>query len=295
MSEENYLTLRKLLNENLLMELILFLLLFFLILTQEWSNILLMILPLISFGFSMVLEMIGVNKWRLQSKDSPIRYNPLGSEKKIASRLYYTSIIQLVLLFWLGAESLYRPQMINFYSLIFISLYVFTYTFGYYWIFIDLWKYAKISIMFNQSDIEGINVDIKSIKKEYNQVLSDLKLKNFKLISIGSLIVFLALNLINISFILMQLGGNFIGIVFVLPGTGVESSGPITIPLFIFVIIILSPLLSIIFLIFSYKDINNINNKTIHKIIAPLPEDVQTTIIKNLKFLNKKFREAMNV
>ncbi len=295
MSEENYLTLRKLLNENLLMELILFLLLFFLILTQEWSNILLMILPLISFGFSMVLEMIGVNKWRLQSKDSPIRYNPLGSEKKIASRLYYTSIIQLVLLFWLGAESLYRPQMINFYSLIFISLYVFTYTFGYYWIFIDLWKYAKISIIFNQSDIEGINVDIKSIKKEYNQVLSDLKLKNFKFISIGSLIVFLALNLINISFILMQLGGNFIGIVFVLPGTGVESSGPITIPLFIFVIIILSPLLSIIFLIFSYKDINNINNKTIHKIIAPLPEDVQTTIIKNLKFLNKKFREAMNV
>ena len=99
MSEENYLTLRKLLNENLLMELILFLLLFFLILTQEWSNILLMILPLISFGFSIVLEMIGVNKWRLQSKDSPIRYNPLGSEKKIASRLYYTSIIQLVLVY----------------------------------------------------------------------------------------------------------------------------------------------------------------------------------------------------
>ena len=292
MSEENYLTLRKLLNESLLMEIILFFLLFLLILTQEWSSILLLILPLISFGFSLSLEMIGVNKWRLQSKDSPIRYNPLGSERKMSSRLFYTSIIQLILLFWLGAESIYRPQMISFYSLLFISLYIFTYSFGYYWIFIDLWKYAKISIIFNQNDLHGNNINIKSIKKEYHQVINDLKLKNFKKISIGSLIVFLSLNLINFSFILMQLGGTTIGISYILPGTGIESSGPITIPLFIFVVIIVSPFSAFIFLMFSYKDINNINTKTMSKIIAPLPENVQLIINKNLKFLNKKFREA---
>lgn len=295
MSEENYSTLRKLFSESLLMEIILFLLLFLLILTQEWSNILLLILPLISFGFSLFFEMIGVNKWRLQSKESPIRYNPLGSERKISSRLYYTSIIQLILLFWLGAESLYRPQMINSYSLLFNSLYIFTYTFGYYWIFIDLWRYAKISVLINKNDIDGNKSDIKSIKKQYNQVFSGLKIKNFKRISIGSLIIFLLLNLINLVFILIQFAGNPIGILYILPGTGIESSEPIIIPLSIFVVLLISPLSAIIFLIFSYKDINNLNSHRIQKIIAPLPKNIQILIRKNLEFLNKKFQQEMNL
>ena len=122
MSEENYLTLRDFLNESLIMDLVLFLLLFILIVSQEWSNILLTIFPIITFGFSLFFQIIGTNKWRTQYKHSPIVYNPLGAEKKHATRLGFITVILMTLIFWLGAESLYHPQLIdNYYFFINIS------------------------------------------------------------------------------------------------------------------------------------------------------------------------------
>ncbi|MFX1273793.1 MAG: hypothetical protein ACFFAT_02015 [Promethearchaeota archaeon] len=295
MSEQNYQPLRKLLNESLIMEIVLFLLLFILNISQEWSNILLMLFPLITFSFSLFFKMIGINKWRIQHANTPIIYNPLGAEKIHSSRLFFCSIIQLILLYWLGAESLYRPQLIGLYSIFFIPIYFFTYTFGYYWIFIDLWKYSKISIFISQNDLSEIISDYKTIRNDFKEVFSKLKIKSFKIISIGSLIVFISVNLINLVFTLLQLIGLNFGFFYILPGTGIESSEPMMIPYFIFIILIASPISAILFLLLSYRDLKGLNLTRIQKLIAPLPENIQLMIKRNLKLLDKKLKEYLNI
>ena len=293
MSEENYFTLRDFLNESLLMDLVLFLLLFMLIASQEWSNILLAVFPMITFGFSLFFQIIGTNKWRTQYKNSPIIYNPLGAERKNANRLGYSAIIQLILVFWLGAESLYHPQLIDNYYFFFNLIFSFSYTFGFYWIFIDLWKNSNISILIEEADMMSIDGDFKSIKKNVKGILSSLKLGKFKQISLGSLIIFLILNLVNLIFALLIFLGSNLGISYVLPGTGIESSGPVILPCTIFVIIIISPLSAIIFLILSYKDINDLKIEKVNEILASLPENIRVSIEKNLLLLSKKFRKEM--
>ncbi len=294
MSEKNYIPLRKFLNESLVRDFLIFLLLFLLILTQEWSNILLVLFPLISFGFSLFFKTISGNKWRFQSEESPIIYNPIGSEKKHSSRLFFTSIVQLVLLFWIGAESFYRPQMINFYSFFFNPLFIFIYTFGYYWIFIDLWKFSKISVILDHNDMEEIGGDYKFVQRHYNQVFSKLKIKKFKKISMGSLIVFIFLNITNLAFILYQLKGINFGFYYTLPGTGIETSEPIMISYFIYVVLIVPPLSTITFLRISYKDINNLELKNIQELVSPLPDDIQQIILKNIKLLHRNFKKHMS-
>lgn len=272
MSEEDYLSLRKLLNEHLLRDLILFFLLFFFIVAQEWTNLFLMIFPIIIFSFALIFRFISTNKFRLF--DANIIYNPLGSERNHANRLNFCALVQLVLLFWIGSESLNRPQLVDNYSVFFNILFIFAFSFGFYWIFIDSWKNSKIEILIDDPNIK--------------EVLSTLKLKNFKNISIISLILFLIINLLNVLISLLTFFGFIPGIQCVLPGTGLESSGPLTISLVYFITIVVSPLSAIIFLKISYKDVKNFSHEKLSKILELLPEEVQLIIRDNLKSLDEK-------
>ena len=146
MSEEKDLSVRDLLNEHIVRDLILFLLLFFLVMNQEWENVLLLIFPLVSFSFSFVFSIINANKWRTEFESSHLIYNPLGSEKRISERLQFCTLAQLILLFWIGAESFYRPQLMDDYYFYFISVFVFLYTFGFFWMFLDMWKHGRTEI-----------------------------------------------------------------------------------------------------------------------------------------------------
>jgi len=158
MSEKNtdqeFLLLRELLNESLLRDLIIFVIFFLFILAQSWKNIFLLLFPVITYTFSLFFRLINANKWRLSIFDKTITYNPLGLEKKHANRLIFTALLQLILLFWIGGESYYHPQLIQTYDIFFNILFNFIYTFGFYWILIDIWKYAKITIKIS-SNIEG--------------------------------------------------------------------------------------------------------------------------------------------
>jgi hypothetical protein len=203
-----------------------------------------------------------------------IIYNPLGSEGTHANRLNFCALVQLILIFWIGSESLNRPQLIDNYSVFFNILFIFTFSFGYYWIFIDLWKTSKIEIFVDDLDIK--------------EILSSLKLKNFKFISIISLLLFLVLNLLNVAFSLFTFFGFIPGIPFFLPGTGLESSGPLYITFISFAAIVISPLSAIFFLKLSSKDVKNFSHEKLSKILEPLPEDVQLIIKDNLKSLNQK-------
>ncbi|GAI87830.1 unnamed protein product [marine sediment metagenome] len=128
MSEDNnnfYLTIKDLINETLIRDLVIFSFLFLLVITQVWENITLLLFPLVTFAFSIFFRIININKWRTEFENPTIAYNPLGLEKKHANRLFFTALFQLILIFWLGAESLYNPHIIDSYFPYFSGLLIF--------------------------------------------------------------------------------------------------------------------------------------------------------------------------
>jgi len=110
MSEHNikefFLPFRNLIRESLIRDIIIFTFIFILTNTQGWDGIFLILFPLITFGFSLFFRIINTNKWRTEFENSLIIYNPLGLESKHANRLFFSALFQLILIFWIGAESL---------------------------------------------------------------------------------------------------------------------------------------------------------------------------------------------
>ncbi|MFW9940878.1 MAG: hypothetical protein ACFFFT_07545, partial [Candidatus Thorarchaeota archaeon] len=116
MSEDNnnfYLSIKDLINESLVRDLIIFGFLFLLVITQIWDNISLLLYPLITFAFSILFRIVNTNKWRTEFDERPIIYNPIGLEKLHANRLFFSALFQLILIFWIGAESLYNPHIVD--------------------------------------------------------------------------------------------------------------------------------------------------------------------------------------
>jgi len=282
MSEKNtdheFLLLRELLNESLLRDLIIFVVFFLFILAQSWKNIFLLLFPVITYAFSLFFRLINANKWRLSIYDNTITYNPLGLEKKHANRLFFTALLQLILLFWIGGESYYHPQLIQTYDIFFNILFNFIYTFGFYWILIDIWKYAKITIKIS-SNIEGDSVI----------VINRLNLKSFKLFYLVNLGTFILLNILNLLIVISTEINGFLGIMYILPGTGIESSLPLKISVISFLIIVISPLIAILLFYLIYKKISYINQSELIEKLQLLPESEQNNVIETLKNINQKY------
>lgn len=274
-AQKGFLKLREILSESILRDVILFAILYLFILAQSWTNIFLLLFPIITFGFSLFFRTINSNKHRIFLENNIIIYNPLGLEKKHANRLNFTSLVQLILLFWIGAESYYHPQLIRTYNLFFNICYPLFFTFGFYWILVDIWKYSKITIGLNGNSSE--------------KLLSSLKVQKFKLLSIANLGSFILINLLNIIFTLFLENSNLFGFSYLLPGTGIENSLPLEISITYFFIIWLSPLLACLLLFLIYKDVNNINQRDLAEYISKLPEKNRNLLIQNLSDINKKF------
>ena len=250
-----------------------------------------MCFPLITFVFALFFKIIDVQRQKSKTKEALILYNPLGSEKVSSHRLNFSAFIQLVFLFWIGAESLYHPQLIHTYYIYFISIFIFFYTFGFYSVFIDLWKYSKIEIMTKKLDLNDSHEDYTNLEN----IISFLKVKSFKIISIINLLVFIILNLLNIIFALLIINNTMPGIENSLPGTGFENSEPLKLSLMVYAILFVSPLISIIFLIINYKDINNFNREKLNKILSSFPKDTQNKILENLILLNEDFKNKLRL
>lgn len=279
-SEKDFLKLREILSESILRDVILFTILYLFILAQSWTNIFLLLFPIITFSFSLFFRTINSNKHRILLESNIIVYNPLGLEKKHANRLNFTSILQLVLLFWIGAESYYHPQLIEIYDLFFNLCYPFFFTFGFFWILIDIWKYSKITIELNDDDPE--------------KLLSFLNVQKFKLLSVVNLGSFILLNFLNILFTLFLENSNLLGFSHFLPGTGVENSLPLELPITYFFIIWMSPLIACLLLFLIYKDINNFNRTEFSNYLNELPEKSRNRLIQNFGDINKKFFRNLN-
>ena len=277
-TKEEFLLLRELLNESLLRDLIIFAIFYLFILAQSWKNIFLLLFPLITYTFSLFFRLINANKWRLSIFDNAITYNPLGLERKHANRLIFTTVLQLILLFWIGGESYYHPQLIQTYGVFFNIIFNFIYTFGFYWVLIDIWKYSKITIE-TKSNIE-INSEI---------LVNKLDLKNFKLIYLINLGTFVLLNILNIVIVTLTEINGFLGIMYILPGTGIESSLPLKISLSSLLIVVISPLVAILLFYLIYKNISSINPSELIEKLQLLPESKQNNIIETLKNINHKY------
>ena len=277
-TKQEFLLLRELLNESLLRDLIIFVIFYLFILAQSWKNIFLLLFPLITYTFSLFFRLINANKWRLSIFDNAITYNPLGLERKHANRLIFTTVLQLILLFWIGGESYYHPQLIQTYGVFFNIIFNFIYTFGFYWVLIDIWKYSKITIE-TKSNIE-INSEI---------LVNKLDLKNFKLIYLINLGTFVLLNILNIVIVTLTEINGFLGIMYILPGTGIESSLPLKISLSSFLIVVISPLVAILLFYLIYKNISSINPSELIEKLQLLPESKQNNIIETLKNINHKY------
>lgn len=299
MSEDNikeyFLPIRDLINENFIRDVITFTFIFILINTQGWDNIFLLLFPLITFGFSLFFRILNTNKWRTEFENSLIIYNPLGLEKKHANRLFFSALFQLILLFWIGAESLYHPHLVEGYFLYFNLLLFFLFSFGFFWIFIDLWKYSRIEII---SD-EKINKDSLIHKSNHSvndkNVLSFLNVKNFKLISILNLLGFLVLNVINSIFTILILFNPSLGIPINLPGSGIMGSEALRISALFHILLLISPLLTVSSLVLNYRQVNRFNRENLDKIIKTYPPNIQIQIIENLKGLNEKIKEQLKI
>jgi hypothetical protein len=290
MSEDNnnfYLSIKDLINETLARDLIIFIFLFLLIITQVWEDISLLLFPIITFAFSLFFRIVNINKWRTEFEERPITYNPIGLEKKHANRLFFSALFQLILIFWIGAESLYNPHRVDQYFPYFNWLFIFLYTFGFLWIFVDLWKHSKVEII-----LSGIN---KENPKTYESLVSFLKLKNFRLIALINLFIFIALNILNSILIITSNQDSLFRIQLNLPGTGSGGSDPITISSLIYFILLISPIFAVISLILAYRDVSNFSKEELDKILEPLPKNIQIVIIEHLKALDNKIKDQLNI
>ena len=93
----------------------------------------------------------------------------------------------------------------------------------------------------------------------------------------------------------MILFNSSLGIPLNLPGTGNMGSEPLKVSALFLTLLIITPLLTSIFLIFNYREINKFNRVNLDEIIKTLPPNVQIQIIENLKGLNKKIKEQMKI
>ena len=299
MSEDNikefFLPIRDLIKESLIRDIIIFTFIFILINTQGWDDIFLLLFPLITFSFSLFFRIINTNKWRTEFENSPIIYNPLGLERKHANRLFFSALFQLILIFWIGAESLYRPHLVEGYFLYFSLLLFFLFSFGFFWIFIDLWKYSRIEIIseekFNKKSV--IHKSNHSINDR--NVLSFLSVKNFRILSIINLLGFIVLNIINSLLTVLILSNPSLGIPLNLPGTGSMGSESLIVSALFYILIFISPILTGTSLILNYRVVNKFNRENLDKIIKNFPPNVQIQIIENLKGLNEKIKEQMKI
>jgi len=280
MSEDNsnkgFLRVREILNETLIRDVFIFVVFYLFILSQSWTNIFLLMFPIITFSFSFFFRIVNTNKHRFILVTDLIIYNPLGLEKKHANRLNFTISLQLILLFWIGAESLYHPHLIQTYDLFFVFLFPLTFSFGFYWILIDVWRYATIAIR------------LEKTKKD--KTISMLNVRRFRLISIANLITFIILNVLNIFFGILIENDLLLGFSYYLPGTGIENSSPLTISIIPFIIIIFSPILASVLLFLIYKDLNSITPADLSNFFKELPEEIRKQLNENFSKINTKFK-----
>ncbi len=265
-NEENLL-LREVLSEGLIRDTIVFLSAFLFIISQEWKNILLLFFPIVNFIFFIFFKIIATNRNHLVQVSNLIYY-PLGSEKKNSSRLYFASMFLSIILLWMGYESYLHPQLIDNFFLSFSILFILIFTFSFLWIFIDIWRYARIKIKFENKKI----------------VFSTLSKNLYLRIILSEFSLFLVLNFLNLLFTLF-LDSEFLSI---FPGLDTGRFNLSYLFGLYCIILIITPIMAIINLNIMYRYLHYHDREVIRAKFETFPEDVQDQIKTKLNLKLRK-------
>jgi len=278
-------SIKLLLQRNTILKSILFLIGLFLTLVQNWVDPILIICPIVSFGFALFFQIIESNKHNTEIKDSFIYYEPIGEEGKNSNVLSIFSYLQIFLIFIMGLDSLLHPQLIDNFFLFFLIPLFFSYELGFFLLLLRVMNNSKIKI-----DLENINSQLENDLNNNDEknlmegMLSFLSVKSFKKYSLYNLALFFLSLIFTMAFSFLTFFDLTPGIPFYLPGTGIEGSNPVNISWMLYVGIFTPPIYTIWFLFQIFKKIVNFSNESLNNIKKNIIDDSKKSVL--LKILN---------
>jgi len=287
-------------DEDFTHTLIIIFLIIVLILSENWTNFIIFLFPLISFGFMIYFDTIRILNKEMYSK-SFLRLQPLGDYTNISRRFKFCLYLQSILILFTGAESLYHPQLIDNHFIFYIISIGLIFLFNSYYPFYDLAFYSKIELLIdlffnNRNDFEIINSELKDNEKNEllnnknnkiiqdshkNIILSRLKIKDFIFIHKIITINFLIMMILWILFSFISYNYSIFYFSIELPGSHLLEGQPLKITLFIVVIIIEIPILIIFIIKQIFRYLKNINLKELKELIIKLSKP-QKMVLENL-------------
>lgn len=289
-------------DEKFLRSSLVFLVFYIFILLQKWRSILFLLVPLITYVLFVFFKGIDILKNRTQVQQFNIKFNPIGNEKIIASRLYFCLLLEIIIVFAMGAESLYHPQLIGDYFIYYVIPLILIYIFSMYYPLYDLGFYAKIEIELKNelnsgsetefevnssdriTDSEDIDSDNENSSMRKKELLTYLNFKKFGSISTMTRICFVILAIGWLLFQMLTILNFFPGIPVYIPGSVIPQGSPLYISYFVYVCIIAVPIIIYIVINRTHSVISGLDFEELKKIISKFPEHQQQKIIRTLKF-----------
>ncbi|MBD3350611.1 MAG: hypothetical protein GF364_03900 [Candidatus Lokiarchaeota archaeon] len=273
-------------DSSFLREIIVFVAFYIFILLQKWDSLVFISIPLISFGFLCFFNVLRILGTLSEFKDKVVKYRPFGNLKVISDRIYFCMSLELIIVFVIGAESLYHPQLIDnhfvFYVLILISIYIFTM----YYVLHDIGMYSKLELLINEAEIvEDTNKhhqtgdDISSKAK----LLSYLKLDQFRRFYKFITLSFIIIESIWVLFWILSYF-DLLNITLSLPGSSLMEGSPISTSFVIYVIIGLIPSIIVYFLYNNYSIIKRIQIDKCKQYLTGLNKIERERILRMIKF-----------
>ncbi len=279
-------------KENFVRPTIIFAVFYIFILLQNWPTILLLLLPIITYSLFAFFKIIEVSKEHTIVQGSGILFNPLGNEENIAKRLYFCLLLEMILLFGMGAESLYHPQLIdNDYFLLYLFPIVIIYIFSPYYALYDIGFSAKIEIdlknefyetnMKYNSERAGI---VAPREEEEVKLISYLRLNEYKNIFL-MMKVFLIFNITGwVVFNILGFMNSIPDLLIEIPGSIMFEGSGMNITFFIFICIFSVPILFVGIIYYIYSLTTKFDLDTFNDILSDLTPILRKKVLKTLEF-----------
>jgi len=230
-------------KESFLIPIIVFTVFYIFILLQNWVNITLILIPLISFSQYLFFNILNELNGQICIEELNFEYKPFGNEKKISDRLFFIMLSEMIIIYVLGSESYRYPQLIEDYFYLYIIPLVLLFIFSLYYSFYDVGKNAKIIMKLENRDDAEMAKNETDFKETVEIFSQSLRFADIKKIS----------NFLNYAFILLLFGWILFSILdifeiitsleILLPGSNLTEGTPLGISFFIYVALILVPLL----------------------------------------------------
>ncbi len=283
----------RVLPKNLSLDVLFFTVSILLLLSLSLGTILLLIFPFITFGFAFTIR-LGTNKLH---QDYSKNFYPVFHKKllkTIGTKFSYVTIITIIFTYWISLDSFVFPQLILNHSFFFVIIFMFVFSFPFYWIFAEIWKHYNFNDIFEGIEIDYIPQDNhKTVIGQLDLLLSILKLNKIRKIYLINSLLYVVINIINVLLSIFTFINIVPGITIILAGTGFESSPPISLPYSSIIAAIVIPLAAITSLVNLKKKVREVSKQKITECINEIPKEIQTKLVDNINRLSNFYEENL--